>query len=152
MNKIGVINIIKIASKKNLYPKDVIVMAAAVTATEMEFRTAMHRFFEYIYAAALVFLNKDASAISIGVSQISIRHYIYFEGGTQFNAIISLMSVNKSIETCCKIIEKSKCKNIEDLSRKYNGNSTIFYLIMLSKNYTIARELMNYPNNADRGR
>ena len=115
--------------------------AVAVTATEMQFRPFWYRMAEYTYAMALILLGRDAGSISVGVSQISIRHFSSFEDTNQFKSLLRAMSARKSLVTCCKMIETMDAENLEEVQTAYNGGSTVFYRRALQRNYHRIRGL-----------
>lgn len=116
-------------------------LAVAVTATEMQFRPFWHRLVEYSYVLLLIVLRRDAGSISVGVSQISLRHFTSCEGTNQFQSLLCSMSAQKNVSTCCKIIEEMNAKHLNDVRTAYNGDSTIFYRKALRKNYDLLQEL-----------
>lgn len=115
--------------------------AVAVTATEMQFRPFWHRLVEYTYALSLILLGRDAGPISVGVSQISIRHFMSLEGTNQFQSLLWAMSVRKNLATCCKIIESMDAENLNDVRVAYNGESTLYYRKALQRNFDLLREM-----------
>ena len=115
--------------------------AAAVTATEMQFRPFWHRVVEYTYVLSLILLGRDAGTISVGVSQISIRHFASLEGANQFQSLLRAMSARKSLATCCKMIEAMDAEHLNDVRVAFNGNSTIYYRKALQRNYDLLREI-----------
>ena len=115
--------------------------AVAVTATEMQFRPFWHRLVEYTYVLSLILLGKDAGPISVGVSQISIRHFVSLEGANQFQSLLWAMSARKSLVTCCKIIEAMDAENLNDVRVAYNGESTLYYRKALQQNFDLLQEL-----------
>lgn len=115
--------------------------AVAVTATEMQFRPFWHRLVEYLYALSLILLGKDAGPISVGVSQISIRHFVSLEGANQFQSLLRAMSARKSLVTCCKIIEAMDAENLNDVRVAYNGESTLYYRKALQRNFDLLRKM-----------
>lgn len=121
--------------------------AAAVTATEMQFRPFWHRLIEYCYVMVLTILKRDAGSISVGVSQISVRHFASFEGTSQFQSLLRSMSAQKSISTCCKIIDAMDANHLNDVRAAYNGNSSIYYRRALKRNYELLQELDAYRRN-----
>lgn len=115
--------------------------AAAVTATEMQFRPFWHRVVEYTYVLSLILLGRDAGTISVGVSQISIRHFVSLEGINQFQSLFRAMSARKNLATCCKMIEEMDAEHLNDVRVAFNGNSTIYYRKALQRNYDLLREI-----------
>jgi hypothetical protein len=116
-------------------------LAAAITATEMQFRPFSHRLVEYTYVLSLILLGRDAGAVSIGVSQISIRHFMALEGTNQFQSLLWAMSARKNLTTCSKIIEVMDVKNLNDVCAAYNGASTVFYRRALQRNFDLLRNI-----------
>lgn len=127
--------LIAIAKKHRQFTSQTQVIAAAITATEMYFRPLPHRLIEYLYVALLLLSGRDATAVSVGISQISIRHYVSLEGKTQFEALRSSVSARANLAICCKIIETNKCESLEDVSKLYNGSSNQYYRLKLKQNY-----------------
>lgn len=115
--------------------------AVAVTATEMQFRPFWHRLVEYTYVLSLILLGKDAGPISIGVSQISIRHFVLLEGTNQLQSLLWAISARKNLVTCCKIIEAMDAENLNDVRVAYNGDSTLYYRKALQRNFDLLREM-----------
>ena len=124
------------------------IIAAAVTATEMQFRPFWHRLVEYSYVLLLIILRRDAGLISVGVSQISIRHFTSFEGTSQLQSLLRSMSAQKNISTCCKIIERMDAKHLNDVRAAYNGDSTVYYRKALRTNYDLLQELDGSRKNS----
>lgn len=122
-------------------------LATAITATEMQFRPLLHRLAEYTYVLLLLLLGRDAGAVSVGISQISIRHYVSFERTTQFQSLLLSMSAKKSLSTCCKIVGAESNKSLEHICRVYNGNSTRYYWRALRKNHTLLCTLEAHRGN-----
>lgn len=110
-------------------------MAAAITATEMNFRPLFYRLIEYTYVSLLILWRLDASSVSVGISQISIRHYVSLEGVTQFQSLRYSISAKKNLATCCKIIEAADGNSLGQICNSYNGAGTRFYRMELEKNY-----------------
>lgn len=118
-------------------------MAIAAIATEMRFRTIFHRIVEYIYVILLLLLGKDAGHISVGIGQISIRHYQNIFGISQISSLILSLSARGNLVACCEFIERLGPKNLEELAFLYNGKSTVFYRRALRENfYSVKRILM----------
>lgn len=115
--------------------------AVAVTATEMQFRPFWHRLVEYTYVLSLILLGRDAGAISVGVSQISIRHFGSLEGTNQFQSLLWAVSARKNLVTCCKIIEAMDADSLNDVRVAYNGESTLYYRKALQRNFDLLREM-----------
>lgn len=115
-------------------------MAAAVTATEMYFRPLPYRIIEYIYVALLIILGRDASSISLGISQISIRHYVSLESVNQFQAFRFSMSARENIATCCKLLDSNKWGSPEEVCKFYNGKSSPYYSMKLKQHYELIHE------------
>jgi hypothetical protein len=115
--------------------------AAAVTATEMQFRPFWHRLVEYAYVLSLILMGKDAGPVSVGVSQISIRHFASLEGTNQFQSLFRAMAARKNLATCCKMIEAMDAKHLNDVRVAYNGYSTIYYRKALQRNYDLLRKI-----------
>jgi hypothetical protein len=86
-------------------------------------------------------LGRDAGSISVGVSQISIRHFSSLEGTSQFQSLLRAMSAQKSLATCCKIIEKMNAEHLDDVRIAYNGESTFYYKNALQRNFDLLREI-----------
>lgn len=116
-------------------------LAAAVTATEMQFRPFWHRLVEYTYVLFLIILGRDAGPVSVGVSQISIRHFVSLEGISQFQSLLRAMSVQRNLATCCKMIEAMDAEHLNDVRVAYNGDSTIYYRKALQRNYDVLQEI-----------
>lgn len=135
-----------LAKKEGQYSAKTQMMAAATTATEMHFRPLLHRLVEYFYVFLLLILGKDAGSVSVGISQVSIRHYISHEGTTQFQSLRHSMSAKKNLTICCKIIEAENCDSLDDICSSYNGNSTRYYRRKLQKNYNLLCRLEAYRN------
>jgi hypothetical protein len=136
------VQLIAITSRIKGFPDEIKTRAVAITATEMQFRPFLYRLTEYIYACLLFIFRKDLANISLGISQISIRHYQTMEGVSQSQALLRSMSARENLRMCCRLIEKLNCKNLEELRQAYNGKSTAFYRYSLQKNYTISSQLM----------
>ncbi|WP_123642826.1 hypothetical protein [Histidinibacterium lentulum] len=117
------------------------ILAASITLTEMKFRPWSHRLVEYLYVLGLIALRRDVSTITVGVSQISIRHYKNYQGAGQFEALRQSMSAINNLRLCCAIIEDQSIKTPRDAARKYNGASSVFYRNSLSLNFSNLREL-----------
>lgn len=133
-----------VARSDKRFASEIQLTAAAITATEMQFRSLVHRLVEYVYVAILIFFGRDASAISVGISQISIRHYISLEGTTQFQSLLLSMSAKENLATCCKLINTMNQNSLKQICLLYNGNSTNYYWMELQKNYEILSKLENY--------
>lgn len=138
-----------LAKEEKQFSANTQMMAAAITATEMQFRPLLHRLVEYTYVSLLLFLGRDASAVSVGISQISIRHYVSLEGTTQFQSLLLSMSAKKSLATCCKIIEAENSNSLDHVCRAYNGNSTRYYRRALEKKYTLLCKLEARRDNQE---
>ena len=128
-----------IARREACFSAETQLLAVAITATEMQFRPLLCRFSEYIYALSLIAFGRDAGSVSVGVSQISIRHFVALEGINQLQSLLWAMSAQKSLTTCCKMIEGLNVRGVDDLRAKYNGNSTVFYRIVLRKNIDLLK-------------
>lgn len=128
------------------FPTEIRLRAVAITATEMQFRSLFHRVVEYIYVGILLLLMKNVDSISIGISQISIRHYVTLKGVTQYEALISSMSAKDNMDLCCTLVHDAKCENLEELICVYNGNSTWFYRKALMANYSAVQQLEKRRN------
>lgn len=121
--------------------------AVAITATEMQFRPFWYRFVEYTYVLFLIIFRRDAGSISVGVSQISIRHFVSLEGTNQLQSLLFALSARKSLATCCKIIEAMDAENLDDVRLAYNGKSTVYYRKALQRNFDLLREMEEYREN-----
>jgi len=115
--------------------------AVSVTATEMRFRPFWHRLVEYMYVLTLILLGKDAGPISVGVSQISIRHIVSLENTNQLQSLLYAMSARKNLAICCKIIEAMDAKSLNDVRVSYNGESTLYYKNTLKQNFDLLQEM-----------
>lgn len=120
--------------------------AAAITATEMEFRPLWHRLAEYAYATFLILFGRDAGSITVGVSQISLRHISKLERTNQFQSLCRAMSARKNLEICCKMIDEMDVNHLDDLQLAYNGTGTIFYRKALVRNYNRLLDLDTMRN------
>jgi hypothetical protein len=130
-----------LAKEDRRFSAETQLMAVAVTATEMQFRSWLHRVFEYIYVLLLVVLRRNAGTVSVGISQISIRHYVSLEGKSQFQSLLLSMSASNNLATCYQIIETEDIKSLYHLCRAYNGKSTRFYRITLERNHALLCQL-----------
>lgn len=137
-----------LARRETQFSVNTQMFAAAVTATEMQFRPFGYRMIEYSYVLLLVLLRRDAGSISVGVSQISIRHFASFEGDSQFKSLLRAMSARKNLATCCKIIEAMDANHLNDVRAAYNGDSTVFYRKALQRNYDLLQELEASSENS----
>lgn len=122
-------------------PNDVRLFAVAVTATEMHFRSLPHRIAEYVYVLLLLFFGRDAGAVSVGVSQISLRHFVALEKTNQLRALLMSVSARDSLRVCCNLIKALDTKSLEEVARAYNGKSTWFYRKELQGNFEKVCEL-----------
>lgn len=111
--------------------------ALAITATEMRFRPFAYRVAEYLYVLILLLLAKDASKVSVGISQVSIRHYMELRGVSQFGSLRLALSGRNNLKICCEIIDNKSITSLSDLSVSYNGHSTRFYRKLLERNHSI---------------
>ena len=136
-----------IARNMNEFPTEIRLRAVGITATEMQFRPLLHRIAEYIYVWILLILRQNVDSISIGISQISIRHYVTLEGITQYQAFISSMSAKENLKICCTLIQNANCETLEELCHVYNGNSTWFYRDALKRNYAVVRQMESRRTN-----
>lgn len=110
-------------------------LAVAFTLTEMEFRTFYHRLIEYIYVFLLLSMGKDASKVSVGVSQVSIRHYMSQEGIGQFSSLVRSFSLRSNLRACCLIISRESDRSLDNLCRVYNGSGTGYYRRLVAKSF-----------------
>lgn len=115
--------------------------AVAITATEMQFRPLVLRLLEYIYAVSVILFGRDAGHISVGVSQISIRHIVSLEGTNQFQSLLLAMSARKSLAACSRVIEAMDARNLNEVRIGYNGQSTMYYRIALQRNFDLLRKM-----------
>ena len=134
----------RIARRDTRFSTETQMLAAAVTATEMQFRPFPHRLVEYTYALLLLLLARNVGSISIGVSQISVRHFTAIEGISQLQSLFWATSARNSLATCCKLIEAMGAEDIDDVRKAYNGNSTVHYRKALQKNYGLLQKLDGY--------
>jgi len=116
-------------------------MAAAVTATEMQMRGFMQRMAEYILVCAILLLGKDAQWVSVGISQISLRHYYALADAKGFKALFMSLSPSENLRMCCILINSTNAVNLDDLANAYNGKSTVFYRSCLKQNYAAINSL-----------
>lgn len=130
-----------LARRQNKFSEKTQTFAAAITATEMQFRPFWQRSVEYIYVLLLILLGRDAGSISIGVSQISIRHIVSIEGTNQLEALLWALSARNSIGTCCKIIEAINTEDLDQVRVAYNGVGTTYYRKVLQRNYGLLQKL-----------
>lgn len=130
-----------LARAENQFSARTQMMAVAITATEMQFRPLLHRLVEYCYVSFLLILGRDAGAVTVGISQISIRHYVSLEKITQFQSLILSMSAGENLIVCCKLVQAANSEVLDDVAKAYNGNSTQFYRAALRRNYAILCEI-----------
>lgn len=135
-----------IAKSEKDFSLDTQLMAAAITITEMQFRSLLHRLAEYTYVFILILLGRDASSVSVGISQISIRHYVSLEGTTQFQSLISSMSAKKSLAACCKLIDPISQNSLDEVISLYNGNCTSYYRAELQRNLRLLYQFEHQKN------
>ncbi|MFD2738956.1 hypothetical protein ACFSUD_05210 [Sulfitobacter aestuarii] len=130
-----------LVEKQTRFPHEVRMMAAAVTATEMSFRSLPHRLAEYLYATVLILLGRDAGHVSIGISQVSIRHYATLENASQLMALKLSLSAEHNLRICCKFVQQVEGRSLISVARAYNGRSTFFYKKALAENYSALQQL-----------
>lgn len=116
-------------------------LAVAVTATEMHFRPLTFRCIEYLVVILRLCVGRDVGSFSVGISQVSLRHYMVTYRIGPFAAIRLAMSAEENLKICCALLDSWRCETIEAACDGYNGNSTIFYKRLLSRNYHRAYQL-----------
>ena len=131
----------KLANKHDQFSNEIRTAAVAVTATEMQFRPFPHRCVEYAYVLCMLLFKQDVSFVSVGISQISIRHYRSQFGFSQFQALFHSMSAQKNLLLCCKLLESSNMNTLDKMREVYNGKSTFFYKRALRKNHELLVKL-----------
>ena len=122
-----ILQILRLALELDDFSIETRVLAASITLAEMRFRPLTYRIFEYFYVVILLSLGRDVGRVSVGISQISIRHIERYEEVNQFNALRLALSARNNLRVCCLILEEKSVKSIKDVARLYNGRSTLFY-------------------------
>lgn len=117
------------------FSEEVRIFAAATTLTEMSFRPWLWRAFEYIYALTIHAIGRDIGGITLGVSQISLRHFRDLRNLSDRQSIFASMSVRQNLSLCCELVEEVYPLETETVAEHYNGNATSFYKRRLSETY-----------------
>lgn len=110
-------------------------MAAAITATEMQMRNFTQRTAEYILVFIMLGLGRNTRNVSVGISQISLRHYETLAGAQGFKALLLSLSPRENLKLCCTIIASNNCVSLDDLVATYNGSGTNYYRATLERNF-----------------
>ena len=119
-------------------------LAAALTISEMRFRTWTHRLIEYSYVLILILIRQDAGSVTIGVSQISVRHIRNLLDTNDFGALRAATSAETSLKMCCQLIGSYSELSIRDVALRYNGDCSIYYLSTLDQAY---KEILSHPSS-----
>lgn len=102
--------------------------AAVITLTEMRFRALTHRILEYCLVLFLLLRGRDPGAVSIGISQLSVRHLKRILGVGNLSALRASMSAERNLYCCCVLASELQSSGLPDLLRGYNGRTSIFYI------------------------
>lgn len=110
-------------------------MAAAVTATEMQMRNFAQRIAEYLLVLIILWLGRNPGSVSVGISQISLRHYETLTGTRGLRALILSASPRQNLKLCCAFIARNNCVSLDEVVESYNGSSTDYYRATLERNF-----------------
>ena len=118
--------------------------AAAITLTEMYFRPSYWRLGEFFLALWLQLVQRDSKYLSVGVSQISLRHVCLRYSCNEKHALETLMDPRKCIENCCYLLAQENWSSIRELANFYNGNCSAAYLKLLEVNSDRVQQTAEY--------
>ena len=130
------LQIYSVAMAQYRYPVDIRLAAAAITLAEMRFRMFPHRVLENVLVLALIAACRDPGHISIGISQISLRHFSRILGVSSLAALRGSTSAETNLHTCCALISEYSTSNISEILSNYNGRSSIFYKKAIADTYS----------------
>lgn len=128
------IEVAKLAMSLREHEINVRKAAAAVTLTEMYFRPLPARALEYLYVFVLLLFHRDYLHVSVGISQVSLRHIYRSQGKTGLALLSLAMNPRKILNECCLVIGTFDQLSVPSMAKEYNGNSTYFYRRLLEKN------------------
>lgn len=100
---------------------------AAIICTEMEFRSLAFRIAEYCVTAFLLLNGRDIGHISLGIAQVSVRHYRDFLGYSNKDAWKASMRFKENWKICALIVASVGSLESADIIKAYNGRSTRYY-------------------------
>lgn len=109
--------------------------AVAVTLTELQFRPLWFRLLEYGYALFLLSFGGKAGSVSVGIAQISLRHYSEKLNFGLWYGLVASTSARVNIRLCGLLIAEIDNKDALSVARLYNGNATKQYYADLEKNF-----------------
>lgn len=147
------IDVSRLAHSLSEHAERVRIDAAAITLTEMYFRPLPARLVEFVYASLLYLFGRDYLSVSVGISQISLRHITERNGLRGFRLLYHTLNSVRCLDECCFFIANLKAARLVDISHQYNGRSTVFYLALFRKNRAdvsavFARLGANHPSSA----
>ena len=121
------------------YPERVRVAAAAITLTEMYFRPNIIRLAEHMVALVRRALGMSIGHLTLGISQVSIRHVEQSHRHADKSALDQLMQPAFGLRECCRFIASHRWETQDDLLHVYNGVSSKFYARLLAKNHVVVK-------------
>lgn len=134
------LRILLLALKQPDFSLETKLAAASITLTEIRFRTLLHRLCEYAMVILLIFRKQDPGHLSIGISQISIRHFRQFLATDNLGALKAAMVHQSCLHVCCSLIDDTGARTIGEVAHKYNGRCSPYYLRALG---TIHSRILN---------
>lgn len=129
------VEIARLAYSLDGHEPDVRKAAAAITLTEMYFRPLPIRMAEYVLAGLLCAVGKEYLHLSVGVSQLSLRHIHQRCENSGLGLIFLTSDPARCMNECCHFIRSLEYGNLSDLADCYNGNSTKHYTRLLGINF-----------------
>lgn len=119
--------LLDLATSSTLPSGEIRILAAAITFAEMQFRPLWWRTAEFSLALVRYALGLSIAHLTLGISQISVRHVLNKHKQSEFWAIKSLSSPQFSFELCCELLSENGKQEIGEQIRFYNGNASTFY-------------------------
>ena len=117
--------------------KEVRALAAAIICAEMQFRPFVFRIGEYIYALIRLAINKNIDSMTLGVAQVSLRHYRDFLAVDRWRAVLASTDLRTNWQMCCLYLEKYGCYDVETAVNAYNGVATTYYRRTVSNYFAV---------------
>jgi hypothetical protein len=109
----------------------------ATLATESFFRPLLHRSIESLYWLLMDIISpKKAKYISVGISQVQVRHWketgIISSTTSRISALFKFHNPLINYDVCRSFIDKSNinCKTPENILRKYTGKTTKYHALV----------------------
>jgi hypothetical protein len=100
---------------------------------------------EYVFVWILYFLGRSIEGYTLGIGQISLRHFKARFAHSDFESILASKSLAKSFDLCCHIVSLASDQSDKEIVATYNGSCTEYYFSKFQKVRRDIDEIVSKP-------